>query len=81
MNNTCADAVVYVQEYKGFNMAVEPYRCERGGEWVIRTSVRRDKEMFMSRQSDSDYSLAGIDAAREAGFRHCRALIDRLARN
>ncbi|MFB8828380.1 hypothetical protein [Azotobacter salinestris] len=81
MNNKGADVAVYVQKYKGFDMAVEPYRSGLGRKWTIRASVRRDKEMFTSRKIDVDYSWDGIEAAREAGFRHCRALIDRLARH
>ncbi|WP_238995995.1 hypothetical protein [Azotobacter chroococcum] len=81
MNNNGADVAVYVQKYKGFDMAVEPYRSELGRKWIIRASVRRDKEVFTSRKTDVDYCCCGLDAAREAGFQHCRALIDRLARH
>jgi len=81
MNNNSADVAIYVQEYKGFDMAVEPYRSALGRPWTIRASVRRDKEVFTSRKTDIDQSWDGLEAAREAGFRHCRTLIDRLAAN
>jgi len=81
MNNNGADVAIYVQEYKGFDMAVEPYLSVRGRLWTIRTSVRRDKDVFTSRTTDIDRAWDGLDAAREAGFLHCRSLIDRLAQS
>ncbi|MFD2837545.1 hypothetical protein ACFS3C_16245 [Azotobacter vinelandii] len=64
MNNKGADVAVYVQKYKGFDMAVEPYRG-LGRKWTIRASVRRDKEMFTSRKKPISI-VPGIASRRPA---------------